>query len=51
MNKEILSIGYEIPGRSNDFVSFRSNKSLADADVVVFCTGISALHSVAKATL
>jgi len=38
MSKEILTVGYEVPGRSDDFVSFRSNKSLADADIVVFCT-------------
>lgn len=38
MSKEIISIGYEIPSRSDDFAYFRSNKSLADADVVVFCT-------------
>lgn len=38
MGKDILTVGYEIPGRSDNFVYFRSNKSLADSDIVVFCT-------------
>ncbi|KAF5432347.1 hypothetical protein C5S35_17260 [Candidatus Methanophagaceae archaeon] len=38
MNKKIFTIGYEIPGRSEDLLDFTSNKSLMDADIVLFNT-------------
>jgi hypothetical protein len=38
MEKKVLTVGYEIPGYSEDHIEFRSNRSLTDADVVLFCT-------------
>jgi hypothetical protein len=38
MNKQILTIGYEIPGYSDNCVSFGSNLSLMDADVLLIST-------------
>jgi len=38
MNKKIFTIGYEIPGRSEDLLDFTSNNSLMDADIVLFNT-------------
>lgn len=35
MSKQILTIGYEIPGQSDDYVDFDSNKSLMDADILL----------------
>jgi hypothetical protein len=35
MNKQIFTIGYEIPGHSDDYVDFNSRKSLMDADIVL----------------
>jgi len=37
MSKQIITIEYEIPGRSEDSVSFSSKASLMDADIVLFC--------------
>ena len=36
MNKHIVTIGYEIPGRYEDLVDFNSKTSLMDADIVLF---------------
>lgn len=36
MAKKIISVGFEIPGGIAEHVSLRSNKSLLDADIVVF---------------
>lgn len=38
MSKKIFTIGYEIPGRNEDFLPFTSNKSLMDSDIVLFNT-------------
>ncbi len=35
MNKQIFTIGYEVPGHSDDFIDFTSKKSLMDADIVL----------------
>lgn len=35
MSKKIISIGYEIPGHSDDYVSFGSEQSLMEADVLL----------------
>ncbi|NUJ97646.1 hypothetical protein HGA92_02550 [Candidatus Gracilibacteria bacterium] len=35
MNKQIFTIGYEIPGYSENYVDFNSKKSLMDADVLL----------------
>lgn len=36
MAKKIISVGFEIPGNVVESVSLRSNRSLLDADIVVF---------------
>ena len=36
MAKKIISVGFEIPGGVVEYVSLRSNRSLLDADIVVF---------------
>jgi hypothetical protein len=36
MKRKLISIGYEIPGISNDCYEYSSDQSLLDADVVVF---------------
>ena len=36
MVKKIISVGFEIPGNVAEYVSLRSNRSLLDADIVVF---------------
>lgn len=36
MAKKIISVGFEIPGGVAEHVSLRSNRSLLDADIVVF---------------
>jgi hypothetical protein len=36
MTKKIISVGFEIPGGVTEYVSVRSNRSLLDADIVVF---------------
>lgn len=36
MSKQIITIGYEIPGRLEDLVNFNSKTSLMDADIVLF---------------
>ncbi len=38
MHKNVLTIGYEVPGRSKDYVDFTSNISLMDGDIVLFST-------------
>lgn len=40
MNKKIFTIGYEVPGRSEDFLDFSSRKSLMDADILIFETDL-----------
>jgi hypothetical protein len=35
MNKQIFTIGYEIPGHSENYVDFNSKKSLMDADILL----------------
>ena len=35
MKKQIFTIGFEIPGHSEDFVDFNSKKSLMDADILL----------------
>jgi len=39
--KQILTVGYEVPGYSDRYVSFRSASSLLDADIVLFLPDIS----------
>ncbi len=39
--KNIISVGFQIPGYSDNYISFRSNKSLLDADIVIFSPDIS----------
>src|SRR6266550_3066762 len=41
MSKKILSIGFEIPGGSGEYVPYRSDRSLLDADVIIFQPDIS----------
>lgn len=36
MSQKIISVNYEIPGHSNDSVSFNSKASLMDGDILVF---------------
>lgn len=36
MAKKIVSVGFEIPGNVAEHISLRSNRSLLDADIVVF---------------
>jgi hypothetical protein len=36
MAKKILSVGFEIPGDQAEYVSLNSNRSLLDADIVIF---------------
>ncbi|CAM3925655.1 hypothetical protein FLSI110296_03740 [Flavobacterium sinopsychrotolerans] len=35
--KEILSVGYQLPTNEDDYISIDSQKSLSDADLVIFC--------------
>jgi len=35
MKKQIFTIGYEIPGYSEDYIDFNSKKSLMDADILL----------------
>ena len=35
MTKQIFTIGYEIPGKSDSYVDFRETLSLMDADVLL----------------
>lgn len=35
--KEIVSVGYELPTKDNDYISIDSQISLSDADIVIFC--------------
>lgn len=41
MAKKIISVGFEIPGGVAEYVPLRSNRSLLDADIVVFTPRIS----------
>lgn len=36
MQKHVISVGFDIPGEVNECVSFTSDSSLLDADIVVF---------------
>ena len=36
MSRRIFSVGFEIPGDDAEYMSFRSNQSLLDADIIVF---------------
>ena len=36
MNKNVISVGIEIPGNSVEFVDFKSSRSLLDADTILF---------------
>jgi hypothetical protein len=38
MHKNVLTIGYEVPGRSKDYIEFTSRISLMDGDIVLFST-------------
>lgn len=33
MSKKILSVGFEIPGGSGEYVPYKSDRSLMDADI------------------
>jgi len=35
MNKKIITIGYEVPGQSDNYIGFDSRKSLMDADILI----------------
>ncbi len=35
--KKIISVGYEIPGNSDLYIPYSSNKSLLDSEIVIFC--------------
>jgi hypothetical protein len=39
--KNVLTIGYQIPGFSNQYNSITSNISMSDGDVIVFCPDMS----------
>lgn len=43
MAKSIVSVGFEIPGHSDKFLSLESDQSLLDYDIVVFTPDISSL--------
>ena len=36
MTKKISTIGYELPGKSNELVDFNDKKSLMDSDILIF---------------
>ncbi|MDA1061239.1 MAG: hypothetical protein O3B47_05635 [bacterium] len=36
MVKKILTIGYELPGKSNELVNFNEKRSLMDTDILIF---------------
>jgi hypothetical protein len=36
MSKKILSVGFEFPGNAAEYVSLTSNRSLLDADIIIF---------------
>jgi hypothetical protein len=36
----VISVGYEIPGHSDLAVPFKSDKSLLDSDIIIFCPDI-----------
>ena len=35
--KDIVSVGYYLPSDKDDFIELKSNESLSDADLVIFC--------------
>lgn len=41
MTKKILSIGFEFPGNAAEYIPFRFDQSLLDADIIVFAPDIS----------
>lgn len=41
MSKNILSVGFEIPGASGEYVPYKSDRSLLDADIIIFQPDIS----------
>ena len=41
MSKKILSVGFEIPGGSGEYVPYKSDRSLLDADIIIFQPDIS----------
>ena len=41
MPKKIITIGYEIPGFSGCYINYRSDRSLLDADVILFDPSLS----------
>jgi hypothetical protein len=44
MTKKIISVGFEIPGNVAEYVSLRSNRSLLDADIVVFKPSMAGVY-------
>lgn len=36
MSKKILSVGFEFPGNAAEYVSLKSDRSLLDADIIIF---------------
>jgi hypothetical protein len=41
MSKKILSVGFEIPGGGGEYVPYKSDRSLLDADIIIFQPDIS----------
>jgi len=41
MTKKVISVGFEIPGGVAEYIPLRSNRSLLDADIVVFSPQVS----------
>ncbi|RED43677.1 hypothetical protein DFQ10_105277 [Winogradskyella eximia] len=35
--KDIISVGFYLPTKEDDFIELKSNESLSDADLVIFC--------------
>jgi hypothetical protein len=46
MAKNIISVGFNIPGNAAEYVSLHSNRSLLDADIVVFQPLIKGLYHI-----
>ena len=43
--RSVLSVGYQIPGLGNNYLEFDSNRSLLDADVVLFYPTLRGFYS------
>lgn len=48
MKSQILSVGFGFPGNEAEYVPFRSDRSLLDADVIIFEPDIMSDYSVKK---